>query len=747
MAKATSNFFYQLKEKMIPLGIGFLLVILFSSISFFHPKSLEKGLQLLENLSYDFQVRSNRRPLSKDGSIVIVDIDDKSLEKQGRWPWPRKKLAQLVTKIFEAGATVVALDMTFPEAERNVLADVEQEIKEVPDKEDETVLRELNKLEADFDYDQQFAKSLTLGESILGFVFSDQGNDLGELPSPILKLTPELQKELSIPDKTHYLGNIPALQKSAKNGGFINATKDPDGVLRITNLLLRKGENLYASLSLQAASIYLLTNQIELVTERYGDSTVLEGIKLEQQTIPTDPEGRILIPYRGAAFTFPYLSSTDVLEGKTDRSSIEGKLIFIGFSASALADLYASSVDPILPGVEVHANVAAGIIDNYLPYKPYWGRGAITLLVIATGILCAISLPFLGALFGTVLCLSLAGAIAYLDNWLWSTQGIVIETILPIAMVATLFIFNLAWGYFKESKKGKELKSVFGQYVPPAYLDEMLKKGGEINLEGESKELSVLFSDIRSFTSISEKMTASELKQFLNHFFNPITEVIFKHKGTIDKYVGDMVMAFWGAPLESSDHALQAVYSALEMQEALSLLNKTWEMEGKSPVKIGVGVNTGLMNVGDMGSKFRRSYTVLGDTVNLASRLEGQSKYYHVDIIVGENTWKQTKDEIVYRKIDKIKVKGKEIGIEIYEPICVKQKLNEELKKELDLHNRALEAYFHQDWEKSSKLFEELKNSYPHRAGLYEFFGARIEKMRQEPLIENWDGSYVSLEK
>lgn len=547
--KPPSKFNVKVGEKFIPLSVSLFLVLLFSIISFTNPKPLEKWLNLLENLAYDFQVRENHKPLGKYVSVSIVDIDDKSLEAYGRWPWPRNILADLVTKLFQAGATIVALDITFPDVEENMILDVEKEIKRGPE-DHADVIAELQKVKPIFDYDEKFAKSLTLGDSVLGFVFSDQGDVEGVLPPPILKLSRELQKELLIPDKMDYIGNIPVLQKAAKTGGFINAAKDLDGVLRFTNLLIRRGEDLYASLNLQAASLYLLAKKIEPVTQRYGDSTVLEGVKLDEVTIPTDPMGRILIPYRGPSYTFPYVSAADVLEGKADHSLIEGKLIFVGFSAVALADLYSASVDPVFPGVEVHATVASGIIDQYLPYKPYWGKGVVTFLIVLTGSICALLLPFLGAVAGSLLCAALTGAIVTGERWMWAHEGIVLPILLPVILIWTLFIFNIAWGYFMEAKKGKELKTVFGQYVPPAYLEEMMRKGGKINLEGESKELSVLFSDIRSFTSLSEKMSAAELKQFLNRFFNPITEVIFNNKGTIDKYVGDMVMAFWGAPLE-----------------------------------------------------------------------------------------------------------------------------------------------------------------------------------------------------
>lgn len=738
--------YLKIKEKIIPLSISLLLVFLFSFISILSPKPVEKGLNLLENLSYDVQVRNNHRPIGKDSSIAIIDIDDKSLEKKGRWPWPRKILAELVAKLYKAGATIIALDLTFPEAEDNILLDVVDEIKKQPEDHSKAIA-ELTGLQKAFDYDEQFAKSLALGDSVLGFVLSDQGATTGELPSPYLTLTPELENQLAIPNKNDYLGNIAVLQKAAKNGGFLNTTKDEDGVLRFTNLLLRRGADVYASLSMKAVSLYLLAKDIRLITQKYGDSTVLEGIQLDQLVIQTDPEGQILIPYRGPAFSFPYISAADFLDGKVDASAIEGKLIFIGISASALSDLYSTSVDTVFPGVEIHATIAAGIIDQYLPYKPFWGRGIISALIIVTGLACAMLFPFLGALMSSLLAGGFTALIMMLDNWLWSHQGIVIATLLPLILIWTLFILNLIWGYFSEAKRGKELKSVFGQYVPPAYLEEMMQKGGEINLEGESKELSVLFSDIRNFTNLSEKMTASELKQFLNRFFNPITEVIFNNRGTIDKYVGDMVMAFWGAPLEDPKHSYQAVYTALEMQEKLAELNKSFQQEGKPQIKIGIGVNTGMMNVGDMGSKFRRSYTVLGDTVNLASRLEGQSKYYHVDNIVGELTWQQTKDEIVYRKIDKIKVKGKDKGVEIFQPVCKVQNLTEAIKEELELHHRALDAYFRQEWETAASLFQQSKGKYPANAELYQVYLDRIEKLRIKPYVPGWDGAYVSHEK
>lgn len=735
-----------IKGKLTPLLAGVFILTLFSFLGFVSPKPIAKAIALLENLTYDVKVRNHHKPLGSDSSVTIVAIDDKSLKEQGRWPWQRKILAELVTKLYKAGAVIVALDATFPDAENNTVMDVVKEFKNQPG-DYANVIAELDKLKPRFDYDEQFSKSLALGDSVLGVVFSEGGEISGVLPPPLLKLSHKQQNELAIPNKGFYLANIPLLQKAAKNGGFINATKDDDGVLRFTNLLMRHDDNVYGSLSLQAVSLYLMAKKTELITEEYGTSSVLEGVKLDELTVPTDPLGRILIPYRGPAFTFPYVSAADVIAEKADRSLIDGKLIFIGFSASALGDLYATSVAPVYPGVEIHATVASGIIDHYLPYKPYWGKGVISCVILLSGLICVIFLPFCGALASTLICFTFIAILVAAEQWLWWQNGIVLSTLLPVLMVFCFFIFNLAWGYYTESKRGKELKSIFGQYVPPAYLDEMIKKGGEINLDGESKELSVLFSDIRSFTSLSEKMSASVLKKFLNKYFNPVTEAIFNNHGTIDKYVGDMVMAFWGAPAEDPRHAFHAVTTALEMQAKLAQVNMEFQKDNKPNIAIGIGINTGLMNVGDMGSKFRRSYTVIGDAVNLASRLEGQTKYYHIDILVGETTWLRTNKEFVYRKIDKIKVKGKDTGTEVFQPLCHMKDLTPDLTKELEIHHQALDAYFNQDWDTASKLFEALKTSYPIRAGLDEVYLRRIASMRLRPYIENWDGSYMSLDK
>ncbi|MFY7842556.1 MAG: CHASE2 domain-containing protein [Rhabdochlamydiaceae bacterium] len=732
---------FNFKEKSLPLFLGLGLVFLVSTLLFFTPKTILHWVSSLENYTYDFIVRKSFKPLPKDTPITIVDIDDLSIKEAGRWPWPRKTFAALVEKIYKQGAVVVAFDVTFPDKEPNMVEEIEKFNPQNP-----YLISSLESLKAAFDYDKIFGQTLTLGESVLGTVFKDYGESSAVLCKPLMLLE-ETEKDLAIYNYPNYLGNIDVLQKGAKSAGFINATPDKDGVLRWTPLIVRHQDALYPSLGFEAVRLYTLAKQVSLEKAIYGGRLVLEGIHLDKLFIPTDPSGRMLIPYRGGPFTFSYVPAIDILMNKNDANLIKDKLIFIGSTASALGDNRPASIAPIFPGIEVHASVAASIMDQYFPFKPSWSHGVSLLLTLSLGLLFSLIFPFIRLMTLFILSFSVPVILVLSNHYLWRNHHLVLSTVLPILTIFILFVINVIYGYFIESKKGKAIKSIFGQYVPAPYLEKMLEQNNDFTLEGESKEMSVLFSDIRGFTSFSEKMNAGELKKFLNAYFTPLTEVIFKQKGTIDKYVGDLVMAFWGAPLEDPDHAYNAVKAGLEMQRSLKDFNKKLEGSGLPLVKNGVGVNTGIMNVGDMGSQFRKAYTVIGDSVNLASRLEGQTKFYHVDILVGKNTWEKTKERFVYRKLDKIKVKGKKEATEIYCPLGLKEEVDPNEVKEIEFHHMYLEAYFQQNWEAAESGFKELKQSYAKNSEIYDVYLNRITRLKETPPGSDWDGAYVFNEK
>lgn len=729
-------------EKIVPISIGVAFILFLTTLLYLSPRPITKIVSYIDNITYDIMLRYEYVPIHQSNPIVIVDIDDISLSKEGRWPWSRKKLAKLLMNLFHQGAKVVALDIMFPEPEENLADEIIQDLKKSQGVGSSALFSELESVKASFNYDEIFAKSLSSGNSILGFVFKEEGLSTGVLPFPFFTLTPELERQLFIPNMKSYISNIPVLQKAAKAGAFINSAPDSDGVLRYCPLLMRHGAQVYASLALEAAISFMTNQETRLLIGKYGDQSVLEGIQVGNTTIPTDPWGRILIPFRGPPYSIPYISAVDVLNETAPKEMIKNRLVFIGSSATAMGDLVATSIAPVFAGVEVHAQIASGILDSYLPSRPAWGKGIATLTVFVLGLLCSFILPYLGAIISALLILILCVSLIAIDYIIWSHYEIVLPVTFPVFSLVALFILNEISGYLFETNRRKKMKSVFGQYVPPDCIDSMIKKGGDFGLEGETKELTVLFADIRNFTALSEGFTASELKSVLNAYLTPMTEIIFNQKGTIDKYVGDMIMAFWGAPLVDPDHALNGIKAAFQMLKNLEEINATFRNQNKPEIRIGVGINTGDMNVGDMGSKFRRAYTVLGDAVNLGSRLENLTKEYHVGIIVGEKTFEKTNQSFVYRKLDRVQVKGKEKGIDIYEPLCMTGECSQDILARLKIHNQAFEAYLQKKWDEAESLFKQLKDSDPNKE-LYDLYLNRISEYRTNPPGPDWDGTHI----
>jgi adenylate cyclase len=671
-------------------------------------------------------MRKWSKPLSENNHVALVYVDNKSLTEQGRWPWSRKKFAELRDKLQKLGASVVAFDMSFPDLEKNIDEEVARELEKNPGTTQQT-LAELKQAEGYFDYNILFANSLKEGASVLGFIFLNQDKSRGELPPPALVLAPQQANELEILNMKGYIGNLPLLQKAAQHAGFINGFPDSDGVYRFSPLLLRLEDQVYFSLSLQAVSLFSPSPDIILQSYDYQGIKVLEAIQLGQLQIPVTPMGEILIPYRNQATPFPLLSATDILEDRVPPGTLTNKIVFIGFSAIGLGDLVATPINPLLPGVEIHATIAAGILEGYLPYKPVWGKGVTVFLVLLLGFFAALLFPRLSLLGASITAALLIAALFFGNRWLWLSQGIMLVFAFPTLIIAVLYIISVFSRYLFGKQHYRMIRRIFDQYVPPEHVDVLCKKEFGFGLQGENKELTVLFSDIRDFTTISESLSAPELKDLLDRFFTPMTEIIFAHHGTVDKYIGDAVMAFWGAPLEDSKAAFHAVSAAFAMQSKLTEVNSGLTASQKPNIRMGIGINTGVMHVGDMGSRLRLAYTVLGDAVNLASRLEGLTKIYQVGIIVGENTQKQTQDAFLYRKLDRVHVKGKKILVDIYQPLCPIGEASEQILDELELHTQALEFYLQANYEEAKRLFQKLMELYPNDRPLYEGYLQRMQ--------------------
>jgi len=720
---------------------GLLLVALFLWLPLSDVPLVHQTVQRINSMVYDLRLEATLPPPKLDKRIVIVDIDEKSLHAEGHWPWPRDKLAHLVRNLFSDGAAVVAFDVMFAERERNSGEVVLRRLDKagIRDRDLKRTLSEHLKL---FDDDKMFADAMHSGDVVLGFVFHHRkGLDTGMLPPPLAVSDPGVAASADLQSAASVTGDIPILQRASGHAGFFSLDPDPDGVVRHAAMVMRYHGKLYPSLALETAKVYLLLDKVKFVTAKVGDRHVLEAIKLGNLTLPTSRRGEVVIPYRGREGHFPYVSATDVLHGTAPKGVLQNAIVLVGATAQGLLDLRATPVSATYPGVEAHANIIAGILDNRVPTEPSWAAGANFTVTLAVGLILVFLLPYL-APWALLMVTFAVGTLLVAGNfWAWSRHGLILGLAPPLLMTLALGAMNMAYGFLVEARAKRELKGMFGQYVPPALVEEMSGRPDAFGFQGESREMSVLFADIRSFTTISESLGADQLKEMLNRFFTPVTKAIFDHRGTIDKYVGDMVMAFWGAPLSDDEHAVHAVEAAFAMLEAVKGLHEEFTRLGFPPVEIGIGVNSGMMNVGDMGSEYRRAYTVLGDTVNLASRLEGTTRYYDVPMVVGETTYAQINGRFLCRELDRVRVKGKRQAVTVYEPVCPLESASAELTAEVGDLQEALALYRSRAWDRAEQAFSALHEAHPG-TGLYCIYLERIAQLRQRTLGEEWDGVY-----
>ena len=731
-------------NKRIPIIIGLLLLILSVWVQITSVEFIHLLIVRLDNLAYDMQLRTRlfTHATLPPSPVAIIDIDDKSLQIEGRWPWPRALLGTLIDRLQEEGVVVVAMDMMFPEKEINIVDTIQEELakKKLGSPALDSVLVQI---QPELNNDLKFAKSMAGKDEVLGMTLLPRAETSGMLPAPMMVLSTN-EQQLEFFTAKGYLSSIPMLQTAAKNAGFINVYADPDGIIRRVPVLMRYQNNLYPSLAFEAVRLFLLSN-VKLLTANYDNSLQLEAVELGNHVIPTDSFGQVLIPFRGKSYTFTYYSATDVLHKKLPPNALAGKIVFLGTSATGLGDLRATAIQGVFPGVEIQATIADGILTNNFSYKPAWAIGAEIAITIFLGLILALLFPFFGPRSLTLACIFIPILLIFSNNLLWEKTGLIIFILIPILLTIILALMNMIYGYLFETRKRERIKEMFGQYVPEEHIDEMLKGSGNFGLSGEDREMTVLFADIRNFTSISEPMTALELKDMLNQFFTPMTEIIFKHHGTIDKYIGDLIMAFWGAPLKDKRHAQHAISAALEMQREVDKLKPIFAERGWAEVNIGIGLNSGVMSVGDMGSQFRRNYTVLGDAVNLGSRVEGLTKFYGVKIMVTEATQKN-QEKFIFRALDRVRVKGKKLGISIYEVIRHRLNAPPELVQEIKISEQALDLYFKQQWDEALQLFDSLHAAHPE-VKLYKLYQERIHEFKQNPPPQDWDGVYVHTSK
>jgi adenylate cyclase len=747
----------------------------------------------LQRLEFDsLDTRFRYRPVDKtrsDPRIVIVDIDQRSQEVLGKWPFSRTHFAKMLDVLREDGAKVVAFDITFDKPDqtvelmRKIWRDLEARKKngEPIDPKYETWLHQLV---AENDADAQFAKSIDrFGPVVLGSFFLkkeeltgidnatlDQYADLIDWYSitrtamnpatgkqDFVELVRKYDQEGNLFSAT--VANIPSLANpdnpEKASIGFFNISADPDGVLRRTLLVLPFGRSkdindwqMFGSLEVQAVRLYLgiPTTQLSVDFNQIGVASVNFGDKLK---IEPDYTGHMQINYRGPRGRYLYKSIADVVTKNFEPGTFRGKIVLVGASATGIGDQRSTPYGGIdYPGVEVHANVIDNILhQNFLvrgAQQALWDVLAILFLGIPLGIWMALVQPR-WMWFGAALLAPLAAVdyTAFLHGW-WMNFTVPAMTLTGNVLLVSLYRALV------EEKEKRKVRSAFGQYLSPEVIRRLLVNPQLV--EPRKTDVTVMFSDIRGFTTISEKLDAQELALFLNQYLSDMTRIVFKTNGTLDKYIGDAVMAFWGAPFEEPGHAAKACHAALEMMKRVRELQKLWEAQGKPSLEIGIGLNTGVASVGNMGSVLRYGYTVLGDTVNLSSRLEGLNKDYGTHIIVNETTYEGVKgDGFVFRELDLIRVKGKLQPVTIYQLMGKQEDLAtegraEEVRLQVEQFARARELFRNRKWDAAQRAFQDFLDRWPEDGPSRAYWKRCQEYLFDEPPA-NWDGVFVMTHK
>ena len=704
----------------------------------------------VEEYLYDARLRYTM-PNTVDERIVILDLDERSLAAEGHWPWQRDKLADLVNILFDDyEIRVLAFDILFAEANETSALQVIRDLKQLP--ESQTLPIDWAELEYNWQTDSLFAESVIARDVIFGYVFKpvvreNEAETSGSLPIPALFADQLAAENIDIPfyEAAGYVGAFTELQDASEFGAFFSYPR-LDDVTRISPLLETYQGDVYESLGLAMARLYLGNPPIQFSFAKGEEKTGLnlEALIVGDKKIPVDEKVQVYIPFRGEQGSFPYVSATDVLNGRVTKERLQDKLVMMGTSAAGLLDLRATPVGEAYVGAEVHANIASAILDERFMSSPPYMLGIELVLLLINVTLLALLIPFLSAVGAGLTVVGLTIGNIVLNFYFWNAQQLILPLASILVLIGAMAFLQITYDYFVESRRKDRLGRLFGQYIPAELVEEMDASGEELSLEGENREMSVLFSDVRGFTTISEGLDPIELTRLMNAFLTPITRIIHDNRGTIDKYMGDAVMAFWGAPLTDEQHAHHATIAALEMIEEMKIVTREFAECGWPPIKVGIGIASGPMNVGNMGSSFRMAYTVMGDTVNLGSRLEGMTKMYGANLIVAEET-KAMIPGFTTRELDTLRVKGKMVPITVFEPMCEEQDASLELLAEIDEFHKGLACYRSQSWDDAENVFVALQQANP--CILYELYLERVTAFKADPPGDDWDGVFVATSK
>jgi len=792
------------RKKITSILISTLVFIIVITIYNLEDRDMFKALRIfkaIEQKSMDvrFQIRGKREP---GDEIVIVAIDEKSIKKLGRYPWPRRYVSQFVDRITDAGARLLALDVMYTERQN---VDILEALDTLTGKynnselrsylpggqEKEKFLAALQNRRKDFDEDSRLQESFRRAvednglDIISSIEFVDEaqlrsteytGKDVSVLGRELLKesayfpvlvgtgsktskekssdgntltiLTSKNRKEVMNNLLANYrpkraVGVTNMIDQFAEwvtYQGFVDTNVDYSGIVRSEYMAIQYENEFYPPLGVQVSRVFknLDYGELKLV--------LTEKLIFKETEIPIDSWNRMMINYCGPPSTFKYYSVCDVIDGKIPSDAFKDKIVFVGATASGLGDYIATPFSSQTPGVEKHATVTENILHEKFLIR---GRGEVfqdLLAIICISLVMGIFLPLLPAIWGGVASTSLWFGYNYYVYERFISDGTWLNVTYPSVTVILCFSSIIMYRFMSEEKMRKGVRSAFENFMDPKVVHEILKEPENIKLGGEEREVTVYFSDIEKFSTISEKLQPAELIELLNEYLSEMTDQILDHGGFLDKYIGDAIVAAFGAPLEQPDHAVKACLTTIDNQKRISELNAKFKEEGRLQIKARIGLNTGRVLVGNVGSTNRLSYTVIGDEVNLGARLEAANKYYGTYTMISERTYELAKDHIEARELDLILVVGKEKPVKVYELIDRKGQIEEPKREVIKLYEDGLEMYRGKEWQKAIDLFQKALNKDPHDGPSLTYI-ERCKDYIQNPPPENWDGVYVLTEK
>ena len=720
-------------------SVGLLLLAILLLIRVWDPRPLEE----LRLRSFDFFQTTSPRD-SAVRPVVIVDIDESSLSAFGQWPWPRTILADLLTRLYEWQAAAIAFDVIFPEPDRSSLNEA---VKHFRDLDDDTRGRLLH-LPSN---DEVFAQAIGRGNVVLGQA------GINAFHPRSLEKPPETAFATVGPDPSPYLiafpyilRNLPKLEQAAVGHGLISIRTERDGMVRRVPIVMQAEDKIVPALTLDLLRVATGSSTIMIRTDESGiQSVAVPGLEL-----PTDRNGRIWV-YFGPHDKARFVSAKDVVEGNVAPEIFAGKLVLVGTSAIGLLDVKTTPVLSAMPGVEVHAQLLEAALTNSLLVAPSYAIVVEMIGALIGGVVLALLAPAASVLM-LFASAALAAAAFVAASWiLFSRYQMLFDATFPLIATLSVYMSMVLMGYFREQLDRRRIRSAFAQYLSPTLVEQLANSPQRLVLGGEERVITVLFSDVRGFTTIAEtyKDNPHGLTTLMNRFLTPLTNAIMARNGTIDKYMGDAVMAFWNAPLDDPAHESDACHAALDMLERVDALNQEREREASTsgtrfvPIKIGIGINTGRCTVGNMGSDLRFQYTVMGDSVNLASRLEGQTKAYGLPILIGSRTAAAVAEQFALLEIDSIRVKGKTEAEVIYAIVGRADVAASPEFRSLQDHWAMLRVcYRKQDWTGALKMIDLCRCECERLGlvGLIDAYADRIRRLEQRSPTPEWDGVFTA---